>query len=190
MAVPPLPLTTPARVKNHLRLSGDEHDAALVQHIAAISEAVEQYCRRPFARAQTSEIFDGPGDDAVFLRRRPVHAITAVWDDPSRRFDPARALPETSCVLYPETGVLKRVDGYFARGARTVRVDYDGGFDEPPAALVQAANVLVAHYFVRGQQGGDGLASESMGAYQVSYDAADWPASAKALLAEYRELSL
>jgi hypothetical protein len=54
----------------------------------------------------------------------------------------------------------------------------------------QAANLLAAHFYNRGHQGGDGLASESLGAYAVSYNEAEWPAAAKGLLFVYREVGV
>lgn len=183
-------LTTPAHVKNYMRLHGDEHDGTLEQLIAAASDAVERYCRRPFGLGDASECFDGPGAPSVFLRRRPVGEIRAVWDDPTRRFDPATALPASAYMFDPDTGILTRTVGRFGYARRSIRVDYRGGFATPPPSLVQAVDVLVAHYFLRGRQGGDGVASESMGAYTVSFDATDWPGTAKTLLAEFREWSL
>lgn len=183
-------LTSVESLKNYMRLAGDENNGALAQIIDAVSDGIEQYCRRPFARAECSEIHDGVGGDRLFLRRRPIIDVAAVWDDPERRFASGAALDAAHYLFDPATGILTRVHGCFAHGLRTVRVDYEGGYDVPPPSVAQAANVLAAHYFLRGRQGGDGVATESIGSYAVSFDSADWPGTAKALLAEFREWSV
>jgi hypothetical protein len=183
-------LTTLAKVKAYLGLADATHDGLLEALIDSASEAIEHYCGREFALAERTEQHDGEGAAAVVLDCRPVSALAAVYDDPSRQFGEATRIPEAGLVFYPEAGIVERMNGCFRDGARNVRVTYTAGFSVTPPAVEQAANILVAHFFNRGHQGGDGLASETLGAYAVSYNEAEWPAAARALLFQYREVEV
>jgi uncharacterized phiE125 gp8 family phage protein len=183
-------LTTLERVKAYLGVSDPGDDALLGAFIASASEAIEHYCGRQFAQAARTEYHDGAGAASLVLRVRPVSAVSAVRDDPARHFGPSSLLTPAQYVFYPESGILARTDGVFADARRNVEVTYTAGFLSVPPAVEQAANILVAHFYNRGRHGGDGLVNESLGAYSVSYNDAEWPAAAKALLFEYRELTL
>ena len=181
-------LTTVPALKAYLHIAGDEHDNALAATINAVSEAIERYCGRTFGHGESEETHDG-GGARLFLRRRPVAKVLWVREDGARVFGERSNIPARDYVVYPEEGTLVRMSGSFGPGLRTVRVRYRGGYRKIPPALAQAANVLAAHYYIRGRQGGDGLTSESLGTYSVSYDGADWPAAAKAILDGYRNFA-
>ena len=183
-------LTTLEKLKTYLGLEGAGDDALLGALIDSVSEAIEHYCGRAFAEAERTEQHDGAGAATVLLKCRPVTAVSAVHDDPSRAFGDATRLDPTAYLFYPEAGILERFAGCFADGRRNVKVVYTAGFATVPPAVEQAANLLAAHFYNRGHQGGDGLASESLGAYTVSYNEAEWPAAVKGLLFEYREVGV
>ena len=183
-------LTTLAKVKNYLGIPVSDHDILLTSLIASVSEAVEQYCAREFAAKERTEFHDGSGATALIMRCRPIIAVSSVNDDLSRKFaDSTRIAPE-AYVFYPEAGVIRLDDGVFAHGLRNVQVVYTAGYAAIPPAVEQAANILAAHFFNRGRQGGDGVASESLGSYTVSYNDSEWPAAAKGLLCQYREVEV
>lgn len=174
-------------VKTYLGLNDTAHDDRIDQLIDAVSESIELYCGRPFARASRTEQYDG-GGDALVLRCRPVASIESVRDDPALDFPAASELDASAYVLYPDEGVLQLLGGrHFLPGARNVRVSYTAGYETIPPAIAQAAEILVAHFHHRGRQGADGVSSETLGSYVVSYDTGEWPHQARGLLAEFRE---
>ena len=185
-------LTNLQQVKNYLGLApGDTaNDALLTDLIAAMSEAVENYCGREFARATRIEYHDGACAPSLVLRCRPAEQIISIHDDLAREFDPGTQVPPSQYVLYEKEGLLKLRYGAFSPGLRNVRVEYVAGFAPLPPAVVQATNILVAHFFSRAQSGADAIASESVGVYSVSYDSGQWPGKAVGLLAEFREIGL
>lgn len=182
-------LTTLTKVKAYLGISNTDDDTLLEALIDSVSEAVEHYCGRQFAQAERTEYHDGLGASSLVLRCRPISAITQIYDDPSQMFSESSGVDASRYVFYPEEGIVELTGGSFADGRRNVKIIYTAGFATVPPAVEQAANILVGHFFNRGHQGGDGVASESLGAYTVSYNEAEWPASAKGLL-EYREVGL
>lgn len=66
-------LTTLARAKAHLDISGTTHDSRLTVIIAGVSKFVSTYCRRDFKRqAYTSEEYNGKGQEDIWLKNAPV----------------------------------------------------------------------------------------------------------------------
>ncbi|MFH0911720.1 MAG: head-tail connector protein [Planctomycetota bacterium] len=183
-------LTTLAKVKAYLGVSGSGDDTLLEALIDSVSEAIEHYCGREFAAKERTEFHDGGGAASLVLRCRPVQSIASLRDDPARLFPEGSEIAPAGYVFYPEAGIVVLDGASFSDGRRNVRVTYTAGFSAVPPAVEQAANILAAHFYNRGRQGGDGLASESLGAYTVSYNEAEWPASAQGLLFEYREVEV
>lgn len=185
-------LTTLSEVKRYLAIDLTDlaQDELLQSIIAAVSEAVENYCRRQFARQTRVEFHDGTCTNSIVLRCRPVWSVTSLHDDLDRRFNDLSFLSPENYVLYEEEGILRLRYGLFAPGLRNVRVEYNAGYDALPASLTQAANILTAHFYTRARSGADAIASESVGVYSVSYDTGEWPSRATGLLAEFREVQL
>lgn len=185
-------LTTLARVQGYLGLSGadEARDALLTRLVAAVSEAVENYCGREFALARRVEFYDGAGAGSLGLRCRPVEEIYSVHDDPLGTFADAALLPVGSYALYSAEGLLRLRGLRFSTGLRNVRVEYLAGYQTVPAAVEQAAIALAAHFYTRASSGADAITSESIGVYSVSYDTGQWPPQVHTLLAEFREFNL
>ncbi len=185
-------LTTLESVKNYLSLTDDQtgRDALLSSIIAAVSESIESYCRREFARKVRTEFYDGACTNALLLACRPVHSVVAVHDDLDRNFNDLSKLAEDSYVVYENEGLIRLRYSLFAPGIKNVRVEYEAGYEVIPAVVAQAANILVAHYYTRARSGADAIASESVGVYSVSYDTGEWPQRAVGLLAEFREVQI
>ncbi len=181
-------LTSLAKLKTYLGIGASEHDELLEALIDAASDAIEHYCGREFAYGSRIEIRDGVGARTVVLKCRPVESVTSVHIDSAMEFDDGALLPESEYTFYPEEGLLTRMAGVFSPGVRNVKIVYVAGYEAIPPAVEQAANILAAHFFHRGHQGGDGIESENIGSYTVSYDTSDWPHQARALLAEFREM--
>lgn len=183
-------LTNLENVKDYLGLEGTDKDLLLTAVIAAVSESIENYCRREFARKVRTEFYDGTCANSLLLKCRPVWSVVSVHDDLDYRFNDLSVMSPDSYVVYEAEGIIKLRYSLFAPGLKNVRIEYEAGYDEVPPAVVQAANILVAHFYTRAQSGADAIASESMGVYSVSYDTGEWPARAKGLLADFCEVQV
>jgi len=183
-------LTTLADCKRYLQVDDNTHDAFLNTLIAAAGEAVEQYCGREFGRRVRTEYYDGKGMETLLLKVRPVVRVIELCDDMNRLYAPSSRIQSDRFVVYPDDGLLRLASGVFAPGLRNVRVSYEAGYQTVPASLAQAVQLIVASVWTRARQGADALQSESIGAYTVSYDTADWPSQARTLLSRFREIPL
>ncbi len=186
-------LTTPADVKAYLGLTGSAQDALLTALIARASEAIERYCSREFAQLARTEYYDGRGVPRLILRQRPVAAAPApvLIDDLDRLFAPGSAIPAADILLRAEEGIIELRRGDFQDGRLNIKVTYTAGYAAVPAPLAQACILLAAALFHRGQQGGDGIASENQGGvYSVTYAGLLITPEIRELLDPYREIRL
>lgn len=181
-------LTTTASVAAYMGIDATTTAPVISALVSSVSEAIEHYCGREFSRMERVEVLDGRGSGTLLLACRPIVSVGDVRFDPNHLFGDDCVIPITELVFYSNAGLLHWECGSFPAGRQNVQVRYTAGYTAVPASVAQAANMLVAHFYNRGHQGGDGVASESMGAYTVSYDEADWPASVKTLLNEFREV--
>jgi hypothetical protein len=180
-------LTTLDKVKAYLGVSTTDDDTLISALIQSVSEAIEHYCGREFAESERTEFHDGRNSGSIVLKCRPVQSVSGVYDDCDRVFPDLSEISSSCYVFYPESGLIELTGGLFSNGWRNVKVVYVAGYETVPAAVEQAANILIANFYNRGHSGGDGLDSESVGAYTISYNEAEWPASVKGLLFEFRE---
>lgn len=177
-------------VKSYLGLSDSSHDALLASLIAAASEAIENYCRRRFATMQYTEYRDGSDSALLLLDHSPIQSISEIRESANRDFERADPLDEEDYVFYAHEGLLLRTSGIFPEGLRNVRVTYTAGYAAVPADVQHACVALVAAWFNRGHQGGDGLESEQLGDYSARYSSYSLPPEATALLIPYLELCI
>ena len=181
-------MTTVEKVAAYMGIDVTASRDVLTSLIGSVSEAIEHYCGREFARRSRTEILDGRGTGTLLLSCRPIALIEDVRLDARHAFGPETAIDGEGIVFYGSAGLLHWEEGVFPLGRQNVRVVYTAGYETVPPSIEQAANMLVAHFYNRGHQGGDGVTSESIGAYSVSYNDADWPAAARTLLNEFREV--
>jgi len=72
-------LITLARAKQNIQSITDaSQDALLTTLITAYSEAIEKWCRRPFASRVRDELYSGTGDRRLLLREYPVQSVQSV----------------------------------------------------------------------------------------------------------------
>ena len=182
-------LTTRAALKLYLGIDAadSDHDDLLDSLIAYASERIESHCRRAFASAEVTEYLDGPGTSRLVLARRPVTALAGVYEDADRDFGEDTVIPDDELALYPETGVVERVNGIFPRGTRNVKVEYTGGYAAIPDDVAIACVKLAAAWYAHARTGADGVASETLGGYSAEYSARALPADVEGALAPYRD---
>lgn len=172
-------------MKTYLAISGAEHDSLLNSLIPAVSEAIENYCRRRFAQESLVEYYDG-GSFSIILARFPVLSIDSVYTDPSGQLNPGTLISSDSYVLYPDPGLLILHSGKFPSGKRAVKVSYTAGYATIPDDLKQSATMLVSAWFIRARQGADGISSESIADYSVSFGPKRLPPAVRSVLDFYR----
>lgn len=132
-------LTTIARVKIFMGVSGDSKDAKLTQLINQVTGFIEQYTKRNMlSQTYTDEEYDGTGIDTLILRQFPVTTFTQLqvnsatdnsdsWEtiNASRYFagEDGRVRFATS-----KGSFLSTDSGFFIEDKNKYRVTYDAGF--------------------------------------------------------------
>ena len=131
-------LTTLARVKDSLGITGSSEDQALTNVISAVSLRMQRYMKRDIVQGTaTAEKYDGDGRcDTLQLRNFPVIS-------PPTPVVRVEGTAVTDFELDAETGHLIRLDNYsgkvWDRGRRNIEVDYTHGYSTVPEDLAQAA---------------------------------------------------
>lgn len=143
-----------ADVHTYLGLTSTNEDANINALIAAASAWIEKYCNRTFEQAQYSEVRNGNGAAAMYLRQRPVTAVASVTVDGYAIPVPQSTTSygyvfDASCV-YIRAGIKGSPAPFngaglrFTRGVQNIVVSYTAGYATIPPDLVQACVELVA----------------------------------------------
>jgi len=132
-------LTTLARAKSFLEISGGSKDDVLSILINQVTGSIEQYLKRKLlSQTYTNEVYDGPGGDTLVLRQFPVTTFTQLQVNVSgdssadwQTIDSARYFSYedgrvTLNVAIP--GFLDGRDGYFTKAPKKYRATYVAGF--------------------------------------------------------------
>lgn len=182
-------LATRAALKVYLGIddSDGDHDDLLDALIAYASERIESHCRRAFASAAVTEYLDGTGISRLVLSRRPVTALTGVYEDAGRDFGEDTEIDPADLALYPEAGVVAWTAGVFGRGTRNVKAVYTGGYATVPDDVALACVKLAAAWYAHARAGGDGVLRETLGDYSAEYACRALPTDVEGALAPYRE---
>lgn len=145
-------LTDLATVKAQLKIasSNTTDDVYLAALIAAVSAAISKYCNRNFLSASYTESYSGDGSSVLWLRQRPVSAVSAV------SVSGMTVLPRASvnAAGYAfDANKLYYAGGVFLEGFRNVVVSYTAGLPAMSAAatpgLWQAAAEWVATEYMQ-----------------------------------------
>lgn len=92
-------LCTLANVKLVLGVSGTGDDAILNLFIAAASDAIKRFCRRPIEQATYTDYYDGSGKPRLILRNTPVQSVTSVHLDAAGYYGTATGAFAASTLL-------------------------------------------------------------------------------------------
>jgi hypothetical protein len=182
-----MPYTDQTAVENYLLTSIDVAFATqLVEWIDAMSRHMDQFCGRTLVNNEPgTKLYDGTGDNELLID--DVHNITAVTID-GVTFTP---------YAYPANSACKRVLRFngdiFPAGMQNVSVAGTfGRFTTLPNDLKFACTVLVAGIINQANKQTDGVQSEKIGEYTVTYkndqERADF-ARATAILNGYRKIA-
>lgn len=98
-------LTTLARAKSFLGISGDSQDTVLIMMINQVTGFIETYTKRRMLRqTYTDEKYDGTGFDTLVLKQWPVSALSALKENTSTPGDPSYQTIDSSRYTYYEDG--------------------------------------------------------------------------------------
>jgi len=171
MAVDQYALTTLAKAKRFMDISGTDDDTLIEELIDSVSAQIEKWCRRKFLSRSFTEYHDGGGYSYVFVDNPPITAVASVYDDSDREWtssDLVSATYYTTDGSYADEGRIQLWQGklYFYDGVKNVKVTYTGGYSSVPADVEMACHALVSMWFnIRDKQG---LTSESISDYKYT----------------------
>ncbi len=158
-------LTTLARVKQFLGISGSADDDMLNNLIASVSDEVQKSLARRFiTTTATSEKHSSQGRHSVMLNHYPVITVTTVTESDAALVEGTdfEATEEDLAI-----GQLVRISGTmpinWISGTRNIVSTYDHGYAAVPAGVVQAATELVS-YDYRQAKGWFGLSATALDA--------------------------
>lgn len=182
-------LTTVARVKALLDITGAQHDTSLGVYVPAVSQMVEEYLNRTaFQEIQTDQLDVEIGQRIFLLRAYPVLAAPApaLKHDLSRIFGSGSELATDGYYLNLGRGRIQ-LDGIaLAPGPGTLKVVYTGGMATTTAALItafpavaRAVDMQTAYVFKR---------RDSLGAASISGDGGSISLEAVGLLPMVKEM--
>jgi uncharacterized phiE125 gp8 family phage protein len=148
-------LTTLAKVKLQLGITVSTHDSLLSELIdAATVTAQNEIGRHLIETAYTGEVLSGSGfTDVLTVRHYPIAASPALvlYDDDGATISSADYEIEAA------SGIIRNINGSWARGTNNYSADYTGGYATVPADLVAAVTAHAVYLFTQTQPGGGRL---------------------------------
>ncbi len=203
-------LTTLARAKSYLDITGSSKDLVLTMIILAASKYIEEtYCKRKFKRqAFSQELYDGNGSPRLFVKNKPIISTATLTVEVRRGIDSTddwETLDAEEYYVDYTTGRITLVSGCFIHGMQNYRITYTGGFYLPSASEYQDGTnddqdlpydlelaVLDMVNTMYGARTIGDIAKEKVGQVEVWYQSAENAAMAghiKGTLDKYRRLS-
>lgn len=210
-------LTTTADYKTSRSIGGTDFDTRIAAGIAWAEMYVREYCDRDtsngFESATRTEVYDGTGTEALYLREWPVTAITSVkfrtgiasgagvfgdtvasssylvHHDGKALIREGGSGDALWCDERPYTLTSQRRGAYWPEGSQIIEVVYTGGFSTIPATLAEAVHTLVDVWMDDGGRNAMTLASSGRGIETRSAALpADVASRVSLLLREYARL--
>lgn len=204
-------LTTVARVKDDLGISGSTDDTVLGRMIDRASRRIVSYCNREFAQETISETVKAYGGHNLLMSRAPIVSVTSIaydgttipatdyelaepgagliyspygWQDTAQRYNGASLIPATESRRNLYTVVY--VAGY-------ILPSMVGTVDLP--ADIEEACIELTRAFFSGRKTDPGIQSEQVpDVYSVTYRDTSggdgMPSQIADLLAPYRRITL
>ncbi len=162
--------------------------------IAAASQAVINFCRRPgFLAAFTTETLDGKNYSRLWLSRRPIIQVISVTingltldntDGNAWSFKPG-----SGAIFRGPNATEPRFSAWFPAGNQNVVVQYWGGYPELPDPVVRATVIMTRYLWeftrMRGLYQGESIGDYSYTLNALPYLMQTMPVIVGSLLAFY-----
>jgi hypothetical protein len=128
-------LTTVARLKTYLDITGTSKDTLLSMIIIGTSSFFERVSGRSFGRqAVSQEVYNGKGTHSLVLRRFPIDTAQTFTlerrDNYLNESDSWETVDSEQYFVNAKSGIIKGTTGFYA-GNLNYRVTYTGGFYLP-----------------------------------------------------------
>ena len=157
-------ILTSSQLKTYLNISsGNSDQDTLLGYITSGAEDfVKLYTGQTFSSASTSAYFDGFGTNQIVIGA-PILGLTTLKFAATRSGTSASdALSSgTDFVFYPQSGIVKKVDGVFTAGYQNVYVEYSYGYTSVPNPIFQATLEIAALAYFEARKGRLGLLSQN-----------------------------
>jgi hypothetical protein len=136
-------LDTLANVKSRLGITDTAYDTFLTQQIQLISDVIESYCGRRFAKTSYIQTFysdENSPASKLELYHYPCDLITSIEED-------GDVLSSTYYRLHTPSATIKGVGGKTFFHAETTVIEYDAGYDSIPTPILSVLDSLVAERY-------------------------------------------
>jgi uncharacterized phiE125 gp8 family phage protein len=141
MPLNPNALTTLAEAKAYLRITETSEDSLIESLINAVSDQIENYCRRKLKeQTYTDEEYDGTNSASLLLSQFPVSSITSVKIDDV-------LIDSSEYKLRKSTGILIRKNSTWPKDIMNIKVTYVSGYNPVPSDLELACKHMVMFYY-------------------------------------------
>lgn len=184
MAVKAYALTTLARLKTYLDITGSGDDTLLETIIDSVTEFVENYCHRRFKKTTyTEEMYStGRGDKVIILKQYPVistETFTLEVRCSSLNEDDWDEIDSEYYHIHYAEGIIEGAGGYtFIKGVNKYRATYTAGYDFDNSATflsnTEAGDLELVVWMLcsvayQRRKGDPSVESERIGDYSVTY---------------------
>lgn len=190
-----MPLTSAIEFKQYAGVSGSGDDALIAALLAAAEARIEKLLGgRKLAASDYTFRLDGSGSSALVLPQYPINEVVRVSIDLRWQFASSSDVDLSNIDSDPDTGILY-IDGVWPEGTRNILVECNCGFEQVPADVQHAANMLLADWYTRAKQLAGGqpqneLTTERIGDRDETYasEMSNWgvPVPVKMILDTYR----
>jgi uncharacterized phiE125 gp8 family phage protein len=193
-------LTTKAKVKTYLGISGTTHDTLIDELIKNATASIERFCNRSFTEATHTEYFDTTRSDSkIFLRNYPVASLTSVKYRTGTWGAITWESLNSNDYLLNENGKVAFAFP-FPEAEKYFEIVYTGGYkidftDELdtsahtlPFDLTQVATEIVAQTF--NQRTSVGISNESTEGQSITYKDSDVTKQYQSRLLSFRNINI
>ena len=175
-------LTTLARAKMFLSISGDTYDGILTMLINQVTGYLESYLKRPIKQATyTHELYNGTGTNKLILKTYPVASITSIEERNSPdNVDEWTTINSQYYQVDLDNGVVTYTAGRFIETPNRYRITYIAGYlidfnneansslHTLPQELEYVCHKLISAVF--NTRKGEGITSQKVGDISVVYN--------------------
>ena len=199
MAVGTYALTTLAKLKSFMSISGSGNDTLLENSIDRTTALFETETRRKLLARDYSydsdssdydadnAIMDGNNRDEIALPQYPVNSVTTIKIN-STSIPQRDTVFDTGWVLDKKNGILRMIGYLFSEGMANIELEYNASYSTVPDDLESACSAQAAWLFKQSVPGGNllGVSSKNLADGSINYTAKDLLPSVKSTLHNYK----